>query len=93
MAAKYEYKTVNVSTQPAPDNFRKATIETAANHWAEQGWRTVGVMPSRALGYADAILVERKKETNQPIAIEVDYEDKTYIFPWEDIRIIVHERK
>jgi hypothetical protein len=93
MGAEYEYQMINISLEPAPDDFRKATIETAANRWAEQGWRTVGVMPSRALGYSDAILIERKKETNPPIAIEVDCEGKSYIFPWEDVRVIVHERK
>lgn len=59
----YEYQTINVSNEPSPDphGIRRATIETAANRWAAMGWRTVGVMPSRGIGYADAILIERKK--------------------------------
>ena len=63
MTGIYEYKTINVSLEPSPDQhgLRKATIETAANRWAEAGWRTVAVMPSSGPGYADAILVERKK--------------------------------
>jgi hypothetical protein len=64
MAEIYEYQTINISLEPSPDphGIRTATIETAANRWAEQGWRTVSVMPSRGPGYADAILIERKKE-------------------------------
>lgn len=64
MTEIYEYKTINVSLEPRPDvnePLRKATIETAANRWAAKGWRTVAVMPSRGSGYADAILIERKK--------------------------------
>jgi hypothetical protein len=57
----YEYKKVNVSTEP------KTTIEAAANRWAAMGWRTVAVMQVSAVdrrgGFADSILVERKKET------------------------------
>lgn len=65
MTEIYEYKTINVSLEPSPDlnGIRRATIETAANRWAEMGWRTVAVMPSQGQGsgYADAILIERKK--------------------------------
>lgn len=61
MADIYEYRTINVSLEPPIDPIRKPTIETAANRWAEQGWRVVAVMPSQGLGYADAILIERKK--------------------------------
>lgn len=60
----YEYQKINISLEPSPDlreGFRKATIETAANRWAEMGWRTVAVMPSQGKGYADAILIERRK--------------------------------
>lgn len=52
----YEYKKINVSTEP------KTTIEAAANRWAAMGWRTVAVIPGdRKAGYADTLLVERKK--------------------------------
>jgi hypothetical protein len=58
----YEYKKVNISTEP------KTTIEAAANRWAAMGWRTVAVMQvsgaDRRGGYADSILVERRKEIN-----------------------------
>lgn len=58
----YEYKKVNISTEPVP------RIEAAANRWAAMGWRTVGVMEvsyaDRKGGFADAILVERKKEND-----------------------------
>lgn len=58
----YEYKKVNISLEPHdPWDITGATIETAANRWAEMGWRTVAVMPSQGPGYADAILIERKK--------------------------------
>lgn len=59
----YEYQVINVSNEPSPDphNLRRATIESTANRWAAMGWRTVAVMPSRGIGYADAILVEREK--------------------------------
>lgn len=57
----YEYKMVNISLEPPIDErpFRKATIASAANRWAQLGWRTVGVIPRQGPGYADAILVER----------------------------------
>jgi hypothetical protein len=61
----YEYKTINVSQEPSPDasdRLRKPTIETAANRWAQMGWRTVAVMPSQGPSYADAILIERNLE-------------------------------
>lgn len=63
MAEFYEYQTINVSLEPSPDphGIRKASIESAANRWAKQGWRTVAVMPSRGPSYADAILIERKR--------------------------------
>lgn len=61
----YEYKKINISLEPnapmGPLGPRRATIETAANRWAEKGWRTVAVMPARGPGYADAILIEREK--------------------------------
>lgn len=60
----YEYQTINVSLEPSPDLYglRKATIESAANRWADMGWRTVAVMPSPGSGYADSILIERVKD-------------------------------
>lgn len=59
----YEYKKINVSLEPSRDRLglNKATIESTANRWAEMGWRTVAVMPSQGLGYADAILIEREQ--------------------------------
>jgi len=65
MTQKYEYLTINLSNEPHPEgkSFRKATIATTANRWAEQGWRTVAVMPSPGPGYADSILIERKKRS------------------------------
>lgn len=58
---RYEYKTINISLEPSLgiDSIRKPTIETAANRWASEGWRTVAVIPSKGRGYADAILIER----------------------------------
>jgi hypothetical protein len=67
----YEYKTINVSQEPSPDvldRLRKPTIETAANRWAQMGWRTVAAMPSPGPGYADAILIERNLEEELPDA-------------------------
>lgn len=60
----YEYQKINVSSEPSPDphGLRRATIESAANRWADMGWRTVAVMPSWGPGYADAILIERVKD-------------------------------
>jgi hypothetical protein len=62
MAEIYEYKKVNISLEP------KHTIEAAANRWAAMGWRTVAVMEvtsaDRRGGFADSILVERKKEND-----------------------------
>ena len=64
MTEIYEYKKINVSLEPPLSNsMRKPTIETAANRWAAMGWRTVAVLPSSGVGYADVILLERKKET------------------------------
>lgn len=62
----YEYRTINISTEPSPDphGIRKATFETSANRWAAEGWRTVAAMPARGPGYADAILIERRIENN-----------------------------
>lgn len=60
----YEYQKINVSLEPLPDPnrpYRRPSIESAANRWAELGWRTVAVMPSQGPGFADAILVERVK--------------------------------
>lgn len=52
----YEYKKVNVSLEPKPN------IEATANRWGAMGWRTVAIIPGdRAKGYADVIVVERKK--------------------------------
>ena len=63
MADIYEYKKINVSLEPPlSTSMRKPNIETAANRWAAEGWRTVAVMPSTGPGFADAILIERKKE-------------------------------
>jgi Domain of unknown function (DUF4177) len=66
MTDLYEYQTINISLEPSPDphGLRKATIASVANRWAEMGWRTVAVIPSSGPGYADSILVERKKESN-----------------------------
>lgn len=85
----FEYKMVNVSLEPSPDphGVRKANIETAANRWAQDGWRTVGVTPARGSGYADAILVERKIE-KRPVAIQVDYEGSKLQFRWDDVSLI-----
>lgn len=59
----YEYQVVNISLEPSPDPrvLRRATIESTANRWAAMGWRTVSVMTTPGTGYADAILVERRK--------------------------------
>jgi hypothetical protein len=62
MTEIYEYKKINVSLEPPADRPRRPTIEMAANRWAAMGWRTVAVMPSSGPGYADAILIERKKD-------------------------------
>lgn len=57
----YEYQVINVSLEPPrSEPLLKPTIETAANRWAEMGWRTVAVMPSPGPGWADSILVERE---------------------------------
>lgn len=56
----YEYQKINVSLEPKPN------VEGAANRWAAMGWRTVAVIPGdRPKGYADVILVERKKENEE----------------------------
>lgn len=56
----YEYKKINVSLEPKP------SIEAAANRWGLMGWRTVGIIAGdRPKGYADVILVERKKEDGE----------------------------
>jgi len=56
----YEYKKVNLSVEPKPNN-----IEAAANRWAAMGWRVVAVMDvswaDRKSGFASSILVERVK--------------------------------
>ncbi len=65
MSDTYEYKMINVSTEPSPDRYglRKATIESTANRWAEMGWRTVAVLSSPEVGFADSVLIERKIES------------------------------
>ncbi len=56
----YEYKVVNISLEPPADNvLLTPTVETAANRWAEMGWRTIAYIPSKRSGYAECILVER----------------------------------
>lgn len=49
---RYEYKTINSS--------HYKSVEDAANSWAEDGWRTVSVVPARAPGYADVVVLERE---------------------------------
>lgn len=62
MSDRYEYKKINISNEP------RRTIEDAANRWGHMGWRTVAVMEvsyaDRKAGFADSILVERKKEND-----------------------------
>ena len=65
MTEIYEYQVINISLEPPRDDkILKPTVETAANRWAAMGWRTVAVMPSLGPSYSDAILIERKKESN-----------------------------
>lgn len=60
MTEIYEYKKINVSLEQPP------TMEAAANRWAAMGWRTVAAIPgNRAKGYADVLLVERLKESDE----------------------------
>ncbi len=94
MGKRYEYKTINVSQEPplydSINNMLRPTIETAANRWAQKGWRTVAVMPSQGPGYADAILIEREVAL-KAIAFEdygktrfLDPDDVTYVFTSEE---------
>lgn len=71
---EYEYRTINVA--------KKVSIHSVANKWAEDGWRTVAVMPSQVPGYDDAILIERKR---MPVAIQVPYKGETLTFPWVEV--------
>jgi|tagenome__1003787_1003787.scaffolds.fasta_scaffold20656551_2 hypothetical protein len=60
MTEFYEYKKINVWQEQPP------TIEATANRWAAMGWRTVSVIAGdRRSGYADMLLVERKKEKDK----------------------------
>lgn len=52
------YKVVNTSHQK--------NIENAANHWAELGWRVVGVVGDNRPGYADQLILERPVEVIHP---------------------------
>ena len=85
-----EYQVINISTEPSPDihGVRKATIETSANRWARLGWETVGVIPARGSGYADAILIKRKPE---PIGIQVTDKDGDYFVSMDDVVFIYRE--
>ena len=58
---QYEYQVINLSLEPSPDPHGRVTIEQVANRYAEKGWRTISVIPSRGPGYADSILIEREK--------------------------------
>ncbi len=94
MGKRYEYKTINVSQEPplydSINNMVRPTIETAANRWAELGWETVAVMPSRGPGYADAILVRRDRGLCAIRFVEdgyrvryLDPDDVTYVYSEE----------
>jgi hypothetical protein len=82
-----EYQVINISQEPAPDQhgLRKATIETSANRWARLGWETVSVMPSQGPGYADAILIKRRR---LPLGIRVTDRNGEYYVPMEDVAFI-----
>lgn len=56
---RYEYKTVTVTKENERGD---VTVEAEANHWAEQGWRVVSVIPKTGLltGIYQ-ILIEREK--------------------------------
>lgn len=91
----YEYQTINISLEPSPDphGIRKATIATASNRWAKEGWRTVAVMPSQGSGYADAILLERKIGKKSPheglLAVRYTaHDDRVYVFPPDQIEFV-----
>lgn len=56
---RYEYKTINSS--------HYKSVEEAANAWAQDGWRTVSVVPALGPGYANALVLER--EIVSPIII------------------------
>ena len=49
----YEYQVINVA--------KRVSIQSVANRWAADGWRTVSFIPSQVPGYDDAILIERKR--------------------------------
>jgi hypothetical protein len=90
----YEYQKINISLEPLKEDRQgpggRPTIADAANRWAEMGWRTVGVMPSQGPSYADAILIERKKE-RELIAIEFeDDKGKHFLHP-DDVRFVFRE--
>lgn len=90
----YEYRMIEVSLEPFQETeegeLRKATIESAANRWAGQGWRTVGVVPARGPGQTDRILIEKKKFPNAGLlAIKYrDEKDKTYYLPPDRVELI-----
>jgi hypothetical protein len=86
MAEFYEYQLINVSCEPLKKDQGgpggRPTIADAANRWAKMGWRTVGVIPSQGAGYADSILIERKRRY---LGIKVNElvlhpDDVTFIF-------------
>lgn len=52
MLPRWEYKTINVS--------HYGSVADAANVWAREGWRTVGVIGSPGPGYADTLVIERE---------------------------------
>lgn len=55
----HNYKEVNASTL-------HKTITEAANHWANRGWRVVGVVSDTRPGYAHSLILERPVGVSHP---------------------------
>jgi hypothetical protein len=54
----YDYKIINTS--------HHETMLTAANAWAERGWRVVAALSAKGPGYADRLILERPIWVSHP---------------------------
>lgn len=70
----HHYKVINPTSIPGH------SMENAANHWAQMGWRVVGVISDTRPGYTHALLLERP--------VGVGHPDDEYEAPPDKVRQI-----
>lgn len=82
----YEYKTVNLS------HYRD-NIEYAANEYAKEGWRVVGIKTKEGPGYANVLILERSMMhiRSDFVGVKVQINGETHVIHPEDVQFIYIE--